>query len=186
MPLLAFVVTTSTTTSSSLAAAINIPGTSSVILLLIRCAIIVLVTWRILPSLATTLALIKSIGNTLLGIEVLSNIVSARVGTKSRLELLILEMIWLRVLPALVEVVGISTVLALVLRLVIISLWSYRVLAKKFFVKISFNKRALSLNFGAQNSEMIGRFWLTYLGWKFARIDWWSWKNLLSGVCCLL
>jgi hypothetical protein len=88
----------------------------------------------------------------------LSNIVSARVGTKSRLELLILEMIWLRVLPALVEVVGISTVLALVLRLVIISLWSYRVLAKKFFVKISFKKRALSLNFGAQNSEMIGRF----------------------------
>jgi hypothetical protein len=55
---------------------------------------------------------------------------------------LILVIIWLLVWPVLVEVVGNSTDLALGINLVIISLWSYRVLAKNF-VKILFNKRAL-------------------------------------------
>jgi hypothetical protein len=58
----------------------------------------------------------------------------------------------LRVWPARLEVVGISDELALVLRRVISSYWSYRVLAKNF-VKISLSiKRAIFMDFGAQSS----------------------------------
>ena len=58
----------------------------------------------------------------------------------------------MRVWPARLEVVGISAELALVLRRVISSYWSYRVLAKNF-VKISLSiKRAIFIDFGAQSS----------------------------------
>ena len=147
----AFLVTTAT--SSSVATTIFVPWATIVILLLVWCAFLVLITLGIRPPLAAaTLTLIDGIRDIRL-VQILCTVVSTLVGAECRrVLLLILVMIWLRVWPARLEVVGISAELALVLRRVISSYWSYRVLAKNF-VKISYStKRAIFMDFGAQSS----------------------------------
>jgi hypothetical protein len=112
-----------------------------------------------IPFITTTLALVD-FGHSWLNIEI-SNIVLALISGVSKRHLIILVIIWLLVWPGLVEGVGSSTELALVLLLVVSSLWSYRVLAKKFFVKILFNKRALFIKLAPK--IVMGLRNLTYL-----------------------
>jgi len=83
---LAFVVATATSSSGSTTI---VPGATIVILLLVWCAILVLLTWGILPPLAATLTLIDGIGDTRL-VQILCTVVSTLVGAECRLVLLLI------------------------------------------------------------------------------------------------
>lgn len=84
---LAFVVATATASSSG--ATTIVPGATIVILLLVWCAILVLLTWGILPPLAATLTLIDGIGDTRL-VQILCTVVSTLVGAECRRVLLLI------------------------------------------------------------------------------------------------
>ena len=83
---LAFEVATATSSSG---ATTIVPGATIVILLLVWCAILVLLTWGILPPLAATLTLIDGIGDIRLR-QILCTVVSTLVGAESRLVLLLI------------------------------------------------------------------------------------------------
>jgi hypothetical protein len=115
---LAFKVSASTTTASSTTAIVS--WTLDVIWLMIILAIVVLVGILIASS-APTLALVDCFGHIVLRTEI-CNIVPTLITGVSRLHRLILVIIWLRVWPVWNKVVGISSKMALVLSLVVISL----------------------------------------------------------------
>lgn len=86
---LAFVGVVATATASSSGATTIVPRATIVILLLEWCAILVIITWGILPPLAATLTLIDGIGDTRL-VQILCTVVSTLVCAECRRVLLLI------------------------------------------------------------------------------------------------